>query len=144
MNNYVPCQGKGIITKNESTLNIIDFSRFDCQVTVKIVTCHLFENTLFRHSSKLIEKIRNNSVFTTVELFPLKRWQLSETSESWQLFQWKYRNFLATASHRTRPFLKLLRSTSRRFLRRLKAESLNNCPRNSAERSPGFWVLCLN
>ena len=40
---------------------------------------------------------------------------------------------LGTASHETRPFLELPRNISRKFLRRLKAESLKNCPRSSAE-----------
>ena len=42
---------------------------------------------------------------------------------------------LRTASHRTHPFPELPRSTSRRFLRRLRAGLIKNCPRNSTGQS---------
>ena len=48
---------------------------------------------------------------------------------------------LGTASHETRPFLQLTRKISHKFLRRLKAESLKNCPKSSAGQSHAFWVL---
>ena len=46
--------------------------------------------------------------------------------------------------HETRPFLELTRTISQKLLRRLKAESLENCSRSSAGQSPAFWVLCLS
>ena len=93
----------------------------------------------------LIQKITNNSVLTTVEHFLFKRWQHWETSESWQPFQEKHnRNILGTACHETRPFLESARSTSHKFPRKLKAESLKSCPRISAGQSPAFWLLFPN
>ena len=46
------------------------------------------------------------------------------------MFQGKHKNFLGTASHRTHPFLELLKCISRSFPRRSKAGSLKNRPRN--------------
>ena len=54
------------------------------------------------------------------------------------------RNILGTASHETRPFLELTRNISHKFLRRLKAESLKNCPRSSARQSPAFLGALSN
>ena len=48
------------------------------------------------------------------------------------------------ASHGAQPFLERTRNLSHKFLMRLKAESLKNCPRNSAGPSPAFWVFCLD
>ena len=49
-----------------------------------------------------------------------------------------------TVSHRIHLIQKWLKNTSPRFLRRLKAESLEKCPRSSTGQSPAFWLLCLN
>ena len=50
-----------------------------------------------------------------LSIFLFNRWQLQETSESWQLFQRNHKNILGTASHRTHPFLELATSPKRAF-----------------------------
>ena len=66
-----------------------------------------------------------------MSICPFTWWQHWETSKSWHPFQEKYKsNILGTASHGPRLFLELTRNISDKFLRKLRAESLRNCPRN--------------
>ena len=66
----------------------------------------------------------------------------ANTKDRWQLFQGKHKKELATASRRSRSFREWLKSTSPKFQRKLKAGSIKKSPRNLAEGSQVFWVLC--
>ena len=76
--------------------------------------------------------------------FSLQKWQNWGTTDWLPLQEKNRRNIIRKASHETRPLLRLTRNTSHRFLKRLKAKSLKNCPRNSAGQSLAFWLLSLN
>ena len=78
--------------------------------------------------------------------FSLQKMATLRNKRRWQPLQEKHKKIiLGTASQETRrPFLELTRNISLRFLKRLKAESLKNCPRSSAGQIPAFWLLCLN
>ena len=52
------------------------------------------------------------------------------------------RKMLGTVSKEAHPLLESLRKTQPMSLRKLKAGSLKECPRNSAGESLTFWVLC--
>ena len=148
VNNYVSRQRNGVNKRIESTNNVIkvrdQFATSTINWLNRLWIVFYLKFTFFRYSPKLIKKIQLIRSSLLMSIIPFKRWERKKTSENWQLFQGKHKNILGTASHGTRPFLELLRITSHRFLRRLKAGSLKKCPRSSPRQSPLSWELCLN
>ena len=109
--------GKSIYRRNENTTFQISENSFPY-----LTITWLYILWLVVHVNSHFFVIHNNFVIFVF-------W---ETIESWQFFQEKHRgNILGTAGHETGPFLESTRNTSHKFLKRLKMELLNSCPRNS-------------
>ena len=139
VNNFVSSPRKGKDRGNECTI-----SPLESQLTVKIMSRGLLTSHIFRCSPKLNKKHRTVQSSLVFNFSSLKKWQYWEASKSWQLFQGEHKKILGTASHRTGSFLELLQNNLRRFLRRLKAGSLKNCPRNTTGQSVASQVLYRN
>ena len=70
--NYVSLQGNVINRRNESTNIQEPCYQFFIQLIVNIDTCCYFEELRFVALSILVETYKNNSVFTTTEIFLFK------------------------------------------------------------------------
>ena len=139
VSNYVSHQGESINRRNKNT-PIFNIARFALINAISLFdSVDFYWLKAFSSIKKKLDIVALKNLFLKykiilssppLNMFPLKRWQRWETSDCWQLCQGKYKKTLETASHRTHLFLESPRNISRRFLRRLEAGSLKNCPRN--------------
>ena len=148
VNNYVSHRGKSINTRNESTSIIIQVCNLLLLYSFfwnhELFAFHQTFSLITEEISTFVTNLKTSQSSQLTQFFP------SESSQNWGIrgncrrFQEKHQKIRGTMNHKTHLIREWLKSTSSRFLKKLKGGSLKNFAKNSTGQSHAFWVLCLN